>query len=211
MNNSTQLIRAGRSSAARFNVSSILPFIVSKQGVETVINQANIAIKQLCAQENVSSVDNSPKFTVSDGSMNDALLRDDGFHPTLRGAKKLLNALGFATRETLCVIIWLSQVRSIFDLHAHRKQPRQSRRQQMQSRHHRHSQGGRQTAKRGERQSQGQGFLLYSPPSILKEADFLWGWSKKVGCRIFFVGGYILKDVKFGGIFFSANLHGLQA
>lgn len=92
-----RMISAAKSKAPSVTVSSILPRTTTRPQVEEVIVGVNSELRMLCHSENVFFADNDPKFTLADGTVNDALLTDDGVHLTLKGSQKLLNALGFTT------------------------------------------------------------------------------------------------------------------
>ena len=88
------LINTATSKAREVKVSSILPRNINDPRAEVVIADVNDQLRDICTSEGVGFVDHSPKFTLSDGTLNDALLLDDGVHLTNTGTRKVLQALG---------------------------------------------------------------------------------------------------------------------
>ena len=75
-------------------VSSIYPRLTTNETTNT-IDAVNAGLVSLCDEKSVAFINNTPSFTLSDGSVNDGYLQRDGVHLTI-------------TAVTVCR--WLSRV-----------------------------------------------------------------------------------------------------
>ena len=94
------LIEQAQKKAELVKVSSILPRTATKADAWETIQTVNHGLEELCrVSTRVQYVNNDTKFTLGDGSPNDALILSDGVHLTYKGTQKLLVNLGFSVPE----------------------------------------------------------------------------------------------------------------
>lgn len=79
-------------------VSSICPRMKSDE-TRQCIDAVNAGLQVVCAEENVSFIDNTPSFFLGDGNVNDGYLTDDGIHLTQKATDKLARNLQLRLKD----------------------------------------------------------------------------------------------------------------
>ena len=79
-------------------ISSILPR-TDDQEANIKAENTNLSLKDLCSEyDKVSFCDQDVNFRLADGSINDALLVNDGLHPNHKGSLRIINNLKLNAR-----------------------------------------------------------------------------------------------------------------
>ena len=98
------LIQVSKEKARNVLVSSICPRI-SSTSTMTHIDSVNAGLQVLCAEENVTFIDNTLSFHLKDDSVNDAFFLDDGIHLTYKATNELAGTLQLKLKDgvkTVC-------------------------------------------------------------------------------------------------------------
>ncbi len=93
-----ELITAAKEKAIYVKVSSICPR--SDETVNETIQSVNAGLVSLCADEDVTFVDNTTSFFLADKTINDGYIMYDGVHLTRSGTNKLAKNLGLSMKDS---------------------------------------------------------------------------------------------------------------
>ena len=85
--------------ARNVTVSSICPRMTTTETQQT-IDAVNAGLLSMCDERAVKFVDNTPLFTLSDGSVNDGYLQPDGVHITKKAIDKIARNLCLQVKDT---------------------------------------------------------------------------------------------------------------
>ena len=85
--------------ARNVTVSSICPRMTTTETQQT-IDAVNAGLLSMCDERAVKFVDNTPLFTLSDGSVNDGYLQPDGVHITRQAIDKIARNLCLQVKDT---------------------------------------------------------------------------------------------------------------
>ena len=83
-----RLVQKSKEKANTISVSSICPRAGNEETKNT-IDGVNAGLQVMCAEENVSFIDNTSSFYLKDDTINDAYYVSDGVHLTFKGTNKL--------------------------------------------------------------------------------------------------------------------------
>ena len=86
--------------AHKVTISSICPRTTSEDTRHT-IDAVNAGLVSLCEEKVATFADNTPSFTLRDGSVNDGYLQPDGVHVTRTAMEKVAKNLGIQVKDTV--------------------------------------------------------------------------------------------------------------
>ena len=94
-----ELLEMAQVKARKVIVSSICPRMTSEDTRHT-IDAVNAGLVSLCSEKAVKFADNTPSFTLRDGSVNDGYIQSDGVHVTRPAMEKIAKNLGLQVKDT---------------------------------------------------------------------------------------------------------------
>ena len=88
----SQLIDKAKTKCEKVTVSSICPRMESEE-TQQKIDAVNAGLVACCGEKQVIYADSTPSFRLSDGSINDGYIKDDGVHINQKATTKLIQCL----------------------------------------------------------------------------------------------------------------------